>query len=463
MLLLFSHEKLDLPPYGWSGCYSQYYRYDRLIPAARLLAAASPLAVLPLLPTTALPGVAYPTHKREIHWLEQGYQAEQLLYALISKNVQQAGQLLAVFDYGEADALVRSRLLAAMNRPEPAYALSRRSLDKVEEPSAASPTASTYEQAQLLLAHGLHAALTGHTEEAVVAFERSYHQWPGIEPLVAWADERLRLGYTDKEVIEPIAQTLALAPGSDAFLIQMLHAIGLDRDALQHLEAASLTGHPFLAQIRFECLIRTGQLDTAAAWFQAQGEAYASRYSIDRFVWEWSQAPDDNTRLKLVCSLSAGHLEDGLDRLVALCLYTQAEALQPFLANPLALGHRLFEHGYVMRAATFYLAAMQKNTLDRAGYQRLAEILLLRGADEQAAEMLQFLLRETPEDPRLRSALALACLRQSRKLLEESMRLFPSSAFLREEADKTADAIKQLAERGAVTVWRLRERGNFHA
>jgi hypothetical protein len=463
VLLLFSNETTDFATSGWSGCYSQPEIYARLFSSSRLLAAPSLLtALIPLLPPKPLPG--FTVQAREIRWQEPGYHLEQLLYALTTKHLAEAEKLLAGFDYGAADSLVRSRLHAAANLPDAAYATTRRALDDIDglsEPPA-KRTGTNYQRAQLLLAHGLHAAQVGQDGEAALAFNRSYLHSPSIEPLLAWADERLKLGYSGAEVLTPIEQALSATPAREERMIRLLHGIGLDQEVVQRFDTAPLPGD-LMAQIHFDCLLRSGQKDAAYAWFQTQGESYTVRYSTDRLVCEWCQATDDLTRNSLAAAVEAADLEVLQDRLVGLRLYAEAEALQRFVADPMSLGHRLFTHGYVMRAAAFYLSAMSNNTLDRAGYQRLAEILLYRGADEQAAEMLEYLLRETPEDSRLRSTLALACLRQSRKLLEESMRLFPSSVFLREEADKTAIALKRLADSGAITVWQLRERGNFHA
>jgi len=109
----------------------------------------------------------------------------------------------------------------------------------------------------------------------------------------------------------------------------------------------------------------------------------------------------------------------------------------------------LYANGFELQSANYFLDALSDRTLDLEGYQRLGQILYSRGVYEEAASFFQYVLDQSPDQGAIRTALLLANLRQSQKLLQESLQLFPSSNYLREELKKLETTVERLEQASA--------------
>jgi tetratricopeptide (TPR) repeat protein len=355
-----------------------------------------------------------------------------------------------------AELLVQSCFYDQTNRSEEAYACSRKALALEES----DPAVEKNDQAILWLAHGLHAAKCGHYEQAAIAFRMSYTENQQMDSLYYWVDELLQQGLPAEEAIQPIERWLHNDPAQEEKLILLKHRSGLDTQVLKDFEPMIALSDQ-LIHIRFESLLRVGRIAEAALLLLEQSDEYRHKYPTDVLLHQVLIA--DDKLPAFISQLSPYELQALQERAVALRLFSLAETLQSSMEEPLSIAFILYRNGYVMRSAAFFLQALKDKTLSREGYRCLGEILYYRGAYEQASGMFEYLLEQQPENTSLRTALALACLRQSEVLLNESMYIFPSSVFLREEAEKVARGVQHMESSGAITRWKWAERANFHA
>jgi tetratricopeptide (TPR) repeat protein len=448
ILLQFSHESLTIPPHSWNltDCCSR--RYRRLYHAEDILASASPFVCVELYETLPLPDLSI--HTRPILHEDQGYDLNRLLYYFDTRQWEMAEQLLSEADPSTEQLFARSCYYGMTNRYEEAFAASLQALSHQNHQDPAG----------LWLIHGIHAAKCGRSEEAAIAFRMSYNQGRQTGPLYYWADELMQQGKINQEIIAAIGLGVPASPEREEHLICLMLRIGAYDTALEALEQQQ-TSAPRLNMLRFDALLGTGRIAEAAMLFQEQQTGWdPCRLPMDDLLCKLILA--DNEVARMASPLTPYQLESLQERAVSLGLHRYAEELQPFMPEPLSIAFALFRSGYVMRAAAFFLQAMQTNALDSRGLRCLGEILYYRGAYVQASGMFEYLLSQTPEDPALRTALALACLRQSEGLLDESMHIFPSSVFLREEAEKVAAGIRRMEQSKAITRWHWAQRNHFH-
>lgn len=467
VLLQFSNESVEVPPHYWNHLDLRHRRYSRLYSAEEILSSISPISCIELYPGLPLPDLTIRT--RPVHEEEQGWRNSRLLLYFHTKAWDRLELVLNESSTTSAELFMLSCFYARTNRFEEAYATSLKALSQDEAKHAAEkehnrePESFLCDPADLWLAHALHAVSCGRHEEAVTAFKMSYAERPRMEPLYFWADELIRLGSTDEEAVAPIEQWLDHFPHHEEGLIRLLYRVGMYGKALEKLERWESTDDSFI-RLRFDCLIRVGRIAEAVLFFREQTDDYRNGHSTDRQLCELILADTntDNNIDNVLSPLTSFELTLLLERLVALRFFHYAAKLQPYLGSPLPIAHVLFQNGYVMRAAAYFLQAMKDNAINPEGMRCLGEILYYRGAYEQSASMFEYLLSQAPQDTSLRAALALACLRQSEALLNESMHIFPSSVFLREESEKVASGIKRMEQSEVITRWRWSERKNFH-
>ncbi|MCR8642060.1 hypothetical protein NV379_05260 [Paenibacillus sp. N1-5-1-14] len=141
-----------------------------------------------------------------------------------------------------------------------------------------------------------------------------------------------------------------------------------------------------------------------------------------------------------------------------------AERLQGQVEDPNVYAKILFQRGYLLLSADLLIAGLQNQSLDLQCYRYLGEILYKRGVYEEAASFFGYLHLQPPyqEDAQVHTALILANMRQSEKLLADSSQLFATSLFLQEELVKVRSAIKRLEQTDAMTKWSAKERKRFH-
>lgn len=480
LLLLFSNETVDLPPHGWNLIDTQYRRYQRLYNTADILASDSPFIFLDLFEVSPLPELNIAS--REINYGEQGWDEARQLYGFHTKNWALLESLFDKTSIKTNHWFALSRLYENTYRFEEAYSATQQALS-LERACGDSRTSQSVElpppapslpgpedaqefpenhQGRLWLAHGLHAAKTGRMEQAATAFRMSYTESRSTEPLYYWADELMSQGFTGEEAVAPIESWLESiqAKNKALHLILLKHRVGLYERLLDDCEPGICSSDQLLTRIRFECLILAGRIAEAVLWFREQDQAYVSRYPIDALLCEMLLA--DNNLPSMASALQQYELCALQERAVTLRLFSYAEALQTYVDHPLSIAFSLYRNGYVMRSAVYFLQALTDNKLDQNGYRCLAEILYYRGAYDQSVGMFEYLLSQAPDDAGLRTVLALACLRQSEALLNESMSIFPSSLFLREEAEKVAAGIQRMEQSSAITRWNWAERRHFH-
>lgn len=476
LLLLFSNETVLLPVHGWSLIDTQYRRYHRLYNTSDILASDSPLIFIDLFEVAPLPELNMAS--REINYGEQGWNEARQLYSFHTKNWNLLESLLDKNSI-EADHLFALSCLYGLTyRYEEAYSATQQALS-LEAADGDSRTRQSVElphsgskqdalelppshQGRLWLAHGLHAAKTGRMEQAATAFRMSFTESGSTEPLYYWADELMSQGFTGEEAVAPIESWLESiqAMNKALHLILLKHRVGLHARILNDCEPGVCSSDQLLARIRFDCLILAGRIAEAVLWFREQDQAYHSRFPLDALLCEMLLA-DDNLPA-MASALQPYELYALQERAVTLRLFPYAEALQTYIDQPLSIAFSLYRNGYVMRSAVYFLQALKDNKLDQDGYRRLGEILYYRGAYDQSVGMFEYLLSQNPDDAGLRTVLALACLRQSEALLNESMSIFPSSLFLREEAEKVAAGISRMEQSSAITRWNWAERTHFH-
>lgn len=454
VLLQFSHETLTVPEHGWSHLDLHFRRYRRLYDAVTVMQSASPLLFLDHTPADPLPGLAIEAQPLPSGGPNQSL--NRLIYAF------QTGSWDSLKNHWDPDSRDPDHLLACScyylrtNRFEEAYAASRRALSLQEEDHI-----KPADPALLWRAHGLQAAKCGRSGEAFLAFRMSHAEKPALAPLLDWADELIRQGKIGEEITAPIEQWLGRSAASEEQMILLLYALGSHKEALERLGRLDLTALPlYFTHIRFECLVRLGHLAEAVLFLRSLNEEHREQYPVDHLVGRMLLA--DGNAAPVAEGLPPHELEALMERLILLRQFHLAEALKPYAGEPLLYAFLLYRNGFVMRSAAYFLEAMRDATIDSRGMRCLAEILYHRKAYEQASGIFEYLLSESPDDPALRTALALACLRQSETLLNESMYIFPSSVFLREEADKAAAGIKRMEQSGVMARWRLAEVGNFH-
>lgn len=462
VLLQFSNESISIPEHAWRHLDPERRRYRRLFAAADIDHAPSPLWLIDLYPPAPLPDLAIqseplPDSSQSSLW-------PLLMYALQTADWKLAERLL---ERPEAEALplLRSIWHLRTNRFEEGLQISQAALDK-ESGQSETPLPEVDEQSRddalLWRVYGILAARCGREKAAGKAFRSSFLLHPGMDPLLDWADELLQQNRTADEIASAVQGWLEATPEKEVYSLLLLNGLGLYPQALEILEKLHNNSSPLspsLARIYFQCLVRAGRHEQARSLLQVQGEAYSSRYPIDGYIGKLL----DGEPPEAFAKLPAYELEALLEHVLALRLFSPAESLAPLLSDSSGYAHLLYRNGFVMRAASRFLALMHSDTLAPAGLRCLAEILYFRGAYQQAAGIFEYLLAAAPDDAGLRTALALACLRQSEKLLGESMYIFPSSAFLREEADKVEASIRRMEQSHALTCWRLAERANFHA
>ncbi|MCR8635030.1 hypothetical protein [Paenibacillus radicis (ex Xue et al. 2023)] len=474
VLLQFSNETIDIPAHNWNHIDYQFRRFHRLYDSVDIITSVSPLIFIDLFAPLPLPGLSIVS--REINFDEYGWKTTRLLYFFDTHNWDQLEIMLSKNNLHIDDLFALSCLYEQTNRFEEAYAASLKALTLEESaqtndrqrngtPLSELPIPVTqdlpmFDPARLWLAHGLHAARCNRNEEAATAFRMSYAENPHMDPLYYWADELIRQGFSQEEAIIPIVKWLETDPDKEERYIRLLHRIGLFSAALKSLEQITTASHHQITRIYFDCLIQVGRIAEAALLFHEQDEAYKKKYPTDALLYKILLA-DDNLSA-LISPLAQYELVALQDRAVSIRLFSYAETLQGYISEPLSLAFTLFRNGYVMRSATHFLQALKNNTMVQDGYRCLGEILYYRGAYQQASEMFEYLLSQAPDNAALRTALALACLRQSEVLLKESMYIFPSSVFLREESEKVGSGIKRMEQSAAITRWKWAERTNFH-
>ncbi|MEW9700325.1 hypothetical protein [Paenibacillus sp. SI8] len=464
VFLQFSNETIDIPQHAWNHIDWQYRRYRRLYDATDIISSVSPLACIDLAPPLPLPGLILEASEIRSDHRERRSIAAKLLYFFDTLNWGNVHNILNESSLKPNDLFALSCLYEKTNRFEEAYATSLKalSLEKAglnEHDLSTEQGPALCDQARLWLAHGVQAARCERYEEAAAAFQMSFTERQHMDPLYYWADELMQQGFDGEEVLVSIEKWLVKDPIKEERLIRLLHRIGMYNKALERIEREE-TGMQHLTRIRFDCLIRIGRIAEAVLLFLDQGDPYSKNHPTDDLLCSILLA--DDAEQGIVSSLSSYKQEALLERAIALHLFPLAERLQTFSLSPLSLACSLFRQGHVMRSAALFLRALKDNTLDQTGYRYLGEILYYRKAYEQASGMFEYLLAQLPNDASLRTALALACLRQSEALLNESMYIFPSSVFLREEAKKVALGIKRMEQSDAITRWKWSERKNFH-
>ncbi|TBL76649.1 hypothetical protein [Paenibacillus thalictri] len=492
VLLQFSNETISVPAHHWKDTDWRRRRHVRLYDAAEMIRSESPLDLIRLTPELPLPGLRI--DERSVDSSESGKETARMLYFFSTRNWEQVETLLTKDRLNANELFALSCLYDKTNRFEEAYAASLEALAVAEEQTrivraasadAADDTAAIpfldpnmspdpqhaaaarpalhskpllqlVDLAKIWLAHGLHAAKCGHEQQAVTAFQMAFAKKNGTEPLYMWADELMRRGRTAEEAYTSIDKWLGVN-NNEELHIRLLHRIGLFEKALEKLDRLT-TPAPQLTCERFDCLIRTGRFPEAAAQLQGtEPYEFPSEKRISQLL------ADGCDITAAAAGLEQTQLQALQERAVTLRLFVHAETLEPLIAEPLSFAFALFRNGYVMRAATRFLQALREQRLTPEGYRCLGEILYHRGAYEQASGMLEYVLSLSPDDASLRTAAALAGLRQSEALLNESMHIFPSSVFLREEAEKVTAGIKRMEQSGAMTRWCWEERANFHA
>ncbi|MBO9606882.1 MAG: hypothetical protein J7639_13065 [Paenibacillaceae bacterium] len=491
VLLQYSHESVDIPAHGWRYVDWRCKRYRRLYAAETFAAFPSLWSCLELQPELLqpLPGWKADRRERDAAASDEAHLIVRLLHAFDQELWDEAERLLQerAGSLPEADALFAAACLYdRTNRSEEAYAAGKRALSS--EPEPGRPPAC--DPSQLWLAHGLHASRIGKREQAAAAYCIADAERAEVEPLVCWLDDMIREGEPEEAAIAAVADWLATDPEPGFRLALTLHRAGLFERALEAAETAAVseeaaplpagTGSDglllspdcncrsslLLARIRFDGLAYAGRLADAMLLTMEQPDAYRSRFPADDALCRLLLA--DGEAGALAGAMSGEELAAAIGRAFDLRLFELAERLQPYAATaagaeaePLAAHY--FRRGYVLRSASLDLASLREGGLDPAGFRRLGTTLYYRGAYEEAAGMFEYVLAHSPGDASLRTALALACLRQSESLLGESMHIFPSSLFLREEADKVHAGIKTLESSGALPRWRRAERRNFDA
>lgn len=465
VLLQYSHETVDIPAHGWRYVDWRFKRYRRLYAAEAFAAFSSPWSCLEPLPDLLQPLPGWAADSRELggalpdeaHWIVR------LLYAFDQEQWDAAERLIAEWpgSLPEADALFAAACLYdRTNRGEEAYAAGVRALSG--EPEPGKPAAC--DPSRLWLAHGLHAIRLGKREQAAAAFCIADAERAEVEPLVCWLDDMIRAGEPEEKAIASVAEWLAGESASSFRLAQALHRAGLFERALAAADevAAADEASLVLARIRFDGLVFAGRLSEAMLLLMEQPDGYRSLFPSDDGLCRLMLADGDADQV--AATMPREELDAAIERAMELRLFELAERLKPFAASggePFAA--KWFRRGYVLRSAACDLTTLREGALDREGYRRLGVALYYRGAYEEAAGMFEYVLAHAPEDASLRTALALACLRQSESLLGESMHIFPSSLFLREEADKVRAGIEALETSGALPRWRRAERRNFDA
>lgn len=164
-------------------------------------------------------------------------------------------------------------------------------------------------------------------------------------------------------------------------------------------------------------------------------------------------AANDGDMMRLL----SGWSEERKEQLLQYAL--QEKKLQPALQirqacaamSVLRFAKLLYANGYELQSASYFLDVLSDRALDLEGYQRLGQILYSRGVYEEAASFFQYVLDQLPDRGALRTALQLANLRRSEKLLQESLQLFPSSNYLLEELKKLETTIERLEQASALT------------
>lgn len=466
VLLQFSNETVILPAHSYQLLdINSARRYRRLYPVEDVLAWNTPLSSLELLALHPLPEIRI--QSRPIEMEQQQYDLVHVLYYFESRQWEKVEQWLAANPAHRDHPFFQACFYSLTNRPEDACEASTLALTQT------SPLPSGNQSSDpglLWMVHGLHCARSGRPDEAAAAFRLASGEDGVLAPLYWWADDRMQQGKTGEELIRPIEQWLTASPGGTAKTIRVLHRAGLYQLALDRLDRLSADASTdtaslsLLTPLRFECLIHTKQLALAVLLYHEHPQCWSSGQArMDGLICRLILADGKAASLaQIINQLVPGEADLLQERAVSLGLFREAEALSPYLTNPLSLAFFLFRSGYVLRAAGHFLQAMKKGSLDSAGYRCLGDILYYRKAYVQASGIYEYLLAQTPEDPALRSALALACLRQSEELLEESIHIFPSSMFLKEEANKVAEGILRMEASDALTRWHWAERNHFH-
>ena len=472
VLLQFSNESITVPEHEWNFLDFEVYRYARLYPAADLLKSSSPLTFIDLYPTLPLCELQITT--RPILDDNDSFEINRCLYYFQTSHFDELQRFLDGEQEKARHHLLDSIVYSTTNRFEEAYLLSKKALSQ----------SSTKDNQMLWLVHGLNAAACNHDEEAKAAFHMSYTENHRVESIYIWADHLMSKGYNSYEIINLLKPRL-VDDSYHAALIGLYYRIGANQEALDLLEAAkefdqtraqtdpdsndsssasvlseTSTFPTLFTHLHFNCLIRLGRVAEAILMIREQAKAYFQRYPADALLADLILA--DGKLEEKVSQLPAPILEAVQERAVQVCQFELAKQLQAWIAEPLSLAKTLYRYGYVMRSANYFIDAMPGGQLDPEGYRYLAEILYRRRAYDQSTQIFEYILSQLPDDGSIRTALALASLRKSEQLLDESMHIFPSSAFLREEAAKVAESIKRMEQSKAITGWRWSERNNFH-
>ncbi|WP_158560232.1 hypothetical protein [Paenibacillus contaminans] len=288
-------------------------------------------------------------------------------------------------------------------------------------------------------------------------------------PFASWlrrADEMLQAGESEAKAEAEMEKLTEEAPehARAVALIELLYRAGLFLAAFDRIESTGI------ADRKFDCLIRLGRIAEANEWLWSRkadateedaGKSEVGRLETDEWLCRLLLAPEKAQ--SLIGRLSSSFAVKLFERAVQLDIFPIAEPLLARSTDLLPYAKSLYRNGFVMRSAPIWIALVENGKIDPEGYRSLGEILYWRGVYGEAASFFEYVWSLKPDDDKLRTQLMLANLRRSGKLLDDSMVLFPSSSFLREERRKVEEAIGRLEASEPFPRWFGFERMRFHA
>ncbi|MCF6093306.1 tetratricopeptide repeat protein [Microaerobacter geothermalis] len=474
VLLLYSNENLIAKDYWFEDLSIYQKAYQRLYQTETFLTFSSLLDAVSF--GKASPPSLLEIKRKEIEWEKEGWRKNRTIY------------LLEKGDWAEAETIVKNGI-AENPVADMCYLLAHlydqthryhEAAVAVEKGIEIHDDQAEISKANLFLLQGKIAEKTGDYKKAVTAYQCSFHESEQAEGLVCWAELMEREGHKEEDILRQLDDFFEEGEYSKEHLIEVMVQIGTFSAAMKMIQETGLTTR------KYECLIMTGQIPQAIDWLQDKWELQPNLLLDLILCYLSEKLPVPYQQLKKIEMQEEGPLfiqlltasssispqsvskRDRellsllLNRALELRLVHVAEMLHQPFEDELFLGKKLYQKGYVMRSASCFIEALEKQKLDHEGYRYLGEILYHQGKYEEAASFFDYVLSQFPSDASLRTALILSNLQQSYQLLNESLTMFPSSTFLREEKEKVRMNIERLEHTHALTQWSGMERKNYY-
>jgi tetratricopeptide (TPR) repeat protein len=460
----------------WTNSFTVYeHAYDRLFRKDIFLA-------FPSLPNTInnhrVPSLLFPNlQKREFLDNEKGFNLTRAVYLIEQKEWKMA----EIMVQQESEQTQKPELHFVMayiyfhtNRFQEGLVSINNAINQFQE-NTEIPIAEMY-----FLKGKMYSGLD-ESENAVKLFQESFLGSWKVDPIVAWAEEIKRLGETEGEITSKIQQFLRDSNiNSIEYIIETLCGIGAYSSAMRWMESTTMNKR------KYECLMITGKTVEAMNTIQKL-EIDTPEKVIDFVLCSLSEGifPNDQQK-QLLERLDQGDvfiellrkpenklglldhdrikplIERLLNRALQLKMLQIVEKIGQEFYDSLELGKKLFQYGYVMSSANYFLDALENKNLDLEGYRYLGEILYFQKNYEEASSFFEYLHSQSNTDPTLRTALLLSNLHQSEQLLSNALLMFPSSVFLKEEKEKVKKNIKVLEKTNALTHWTAKEMENYN-